>query len=162
MSNRMMHELQDILEEMVQRLAVTPERLIRAVGEKTPEQLEKRPAPDEWAANEILAHMRAVDDIVTSRIYMLLTRDMPPLVSFDERRWAEIAGYVRTNVHHSLSLFRLRRAEVIAVLQHLPPDAWQRSGQHEVRGTTSVLDIVQDMVAHEEQHCSQLEALFTP
>jgi len=60
----------------------------------------------------------------------------------------------------SLRLFSLRRAEVIVVLQQLSPDAWQRSGQHEVRGAISVFDIVQDLVAHEEEHCSQLEALF--
>jgi hypothetical protein len=162
MSNRMMHEPQDMLEKMVQQLAATPERLARAFKGKTPEQLEKRPAPNEWAATEILAHMRAVDDIVTSRIYMLLARDTPPLVAFDERRWAEIAGYARTDVQRSLTLFSLHRAEVIAVLQQLPPEAWQRSGQHEVCGTTSVFDIVQDMVGHEEEHCSQLEALFAP
>jgi len=150
-----------MIEELIQQLAATPERLARALKGKTPEQLEKRPVPGEWAAREILAHMRAVDDIVTSRIYMLLARDMPPLVAFDERRWAEIVGYITTDIHRSLTLFSLRRAEVISVLQQLPPEAWQRSGQHEVRGTTSVLDIVQDMVAHEDQHCSQFEALFT-
>lgn len=152
----------ETIEEMVQHLAATPERLASALKGKSPEQLEKRPAPNEWSAHEILAHMRAVDDIVTSRIYMLLARDTPPLVAFDERRWAEVAGYATTDIHRSLTLFSMRRAEVIAVLEHLSPDEWQRSGQHEVRGITTVFDIMQDMVAHEEQHCSQLEALFAP
>ena len=146
------------IEELVRQLAGTPERLARAVAGKTLEQLKTRPAADAWAARDILAHLRASDDIVASRIYMLLARDSPPLVAFDERRWAE-AGYASGDFHRGLTLFTLRRAEVVRVLQQLPLEAWQRSGQHEVRGDMSILDIVQDLTAHEEEHCSQLEAL---
>lgn len=157
-----MHTYQEQIEELVRRLAGTPERLAHAVAGKTLGQLEERPAADAWAATDILAHLRASDDIVTSRIYMLLARDAPPLVAFDERRWAEVAGYATGDFHRSLTLFSLRRAEVVRVLRQLPPEAWQRSGQHEVRGNMSILAIVQDLTAHEEEHCSQLEALFAP
>ena len=91
---------------------------------------------------------------------MLLARDMPPLVAFDERHWAEIAGYAHKEIQQSLLLLTLRRSEVVAVLQQLSPEAWQRCGQHEIRGTMTILDIVQDLTAHEEEHCSQLENLF--
>ncbi|MDQ2716935.1 MAG: DinB family protein [Chloroflexota bacterium] len=156
----MTYENQEQIEELVQRFAAIPGRLTRAIAEKTPDQLHIAPVPGAWTAGEVLAHMRAVDAIMTTRIIMLLARDAPPLVAFDERRWAEVAGYANTDMHLSVSLLTLRRAEVVAALQQLPPEAWQRSGQHETRGTMSVRDIVQDMLVHEEEHCSQIEKLF--
>lgn len=148
------------IDGLVRRLARTPERLARAIAGRTPEQLQQRPAPETWTVGEILAHIRASDDIVTSRIYMLLARDMPPLVAFDERQWAAIAGYADKEIHQSLLLLTLRRSEVVTVLQQLSPEAWRRCGQHEVHGTMTVLDIVQALTDHEEEHCSQLENLF--
>ena len=148
------------IDGFVRQLARTPERLARAMAGKTLEQLQQRSAPEIWTASEILAHIRASDDIMTSRIYMLLARNMPPLVAFDERHWAAIAGYADREVQQSLWLLTLRRSEVVAVLQQLSPEAWQRGGHHEVRGTMTILDIVQDLAAHEKEHCSQLENLL--
>ena len=43
---------------------------------------------------------------------------------------------------------------------------WTRSGVHEDDGTLSLSVIVRGLVAHEEEHCAQLEAIrpftFTP
>ena len=45
----MMHAYREQIEELVLRLASTPERLARAVARKTLEQLEKRPAAEIFA-----------------------------------------------------------------------------------------------------------------
>ncbi|GCF10956.1 DinB family protein [Dictyobacter arantiisoli] len=151
----------DEVVSLVQHMAALPDRLVRATSGKTPAQLGGRPGPDEWSVIEIFAHMRAVDDIVTSRIYMLLARDHAPLVDFDERRWAEIAHYVNRDLHQSLTLFTLRRIEVVMVLRQLFAQDWQRTGQHETAGPQSLLAIVRSLVAHEEEHCAQIEKLLS-
>ena len=115
--------------------------------------------PETWAAQDILAHLRAADDIITPRIYMILARENPSLSAYDERRWAEIARYACQDFATSLALFTLRRAEVVMVLQNVDSEAWERIGIHEILGSISLFEIVQGLVEHEEEHCAQLEAI---
>lgn len=81
---------------------------------------------------------------------MILVRDQPPLPAWDDRRWAEVAGYAACLVQESLALFTLRRAEVVAMLRATPAAHWARTGAHEDYGTLSLLVVVRGLVAHEE------------
>lgn len=154
-----LNEHQERIGNLIKRVAGIPERIARHVVGWNPEQLQTVPIQNEWAAQDILAHLRAADDILTSRIYMVLARDQPPLVVFDERQWAEIARYASGDFASSLNLFTLHRAEVIAVLQNMKNEEWERIGIHEVLGKLSVFDIVQGLTEHEEEHCTQLEGI---
>ncbi|GER91803.1 hypothetical protein KDW_59650 [Dictyobacter vulcani] len=156
----MAYDNQEEIVALVQHMAAIPERLVRAMTDKPRDKFLYRPAAGEWTVLEIFAHMRAVDDIVTTRIYMLLSRDNAPLVSFDERRWAEVARYLQRDIHQSMTLFTLRRIEFVTVLRQLFAEDWQRSGQHETYGTQTLLSIVRDLVSHEEEHCARIEQLM--
>jgi DinB superfamily len=122
-------------------------------------RLRAAPADDAWSAAEILAHLRATDDILAFRAFMILARDNPPMPSFDERRWAEIAGYTWANFHASLEAFRLRRAELADMLRRASSADWERVGAHQERGPITLLDVIEGVVEHEEEHCQQLEAI---
>jgi uncharacterized damage-inducible protein DinB len=145
--------------DLVDRLSAIPARIAQATAGWSQAQLRAAPAGDGWSAAAILAHMRASDDILAYRAYMILVRDGAPLASFDERRWAEVAGYTQADFHTSLEAFRLRRAELAAMLRRAGADDWQRRGAHEERGPITLLDIISHVVEHEEEHCGQIEAL---
>lgn len=149
-------------ELVIQRLAAIPERMRRAVAGRCDERLHAAPADGEWSASAILAHMRAADDIQAPRVLMILARDNPPLPAFDERRWAEIAAYADLEFAASLAVFALRRAELVAALRQVAPGDWRRTGAHEIRGPVTLLDVVRGLLEHEEEHCTQLEALSAP
>src|SRR4051794_15202097 len=94
-------------------------RVLRGTGQVsrifaalTDEQLHAPLAPGEWSPAEILAHLRAVDDIQSIRAYMILTRDEPPLPAFDERAWSRVAGYLTLHPRASLDLYFRRRIEL--------------------------------------------------
>lgn len=157
----MSNQMQDDIVVLVQHMAAVPERLVRALADKTPRQLGGRPGPDEWSVIEVFAHMRAVDDIMTSRIYTLMTRSNALLVDLDERHWAEVAHYVNRDIHQSLTLFTLRRIELVTALRHLFVEDWQRKGLHETKGMQTLFNIVQNLAIHEEEHCSQIEKLLS-
>ncbi len=146
-------------EALLERLLDAPARIAGAAGSWRPAQLYAAPAAGDWSAAEILAHLRASDDILAPRVYAMLARDNPPLAAYDERRWAAVAGYAQTEFHDSLTVFTLRRTELVEALRQLAPEDWGRTGAHEERGTISVLDVVTGLVEHEEEHCAQLEAL---
>jgi hypothetical protein len=147
------------VDSWVTRLAAIPDRMARAVTGWSDGELRTAPAQAGWAAAEILAHVRASDDIMTPRIYMVLVRDGAPLPAYDDRKWAHVAGCATIEFRESLLPFALRRAEVVAVLRRARPDDWVRSGVHEEHGLTSLLELVRKLVQHEEEHCGQLESL---
>ena len=146
-------------DNLLDRLAHIPERISRATAGWSVTDLHTRSATDEWSAAAIFAHLRASDDILTPRLYPMLVRDNPPLAAFDDRRWAEVAGYEQADFQTSLHLYTLRRAELVAMLRRLAPADWQRTGLHETRGPISILQAVTHLVEHEEEHCDQLEAI---
>lgn len=151
------HEVADLL----MRLAQTPAQLASIVTAQKQASLVARRAVDDWSADEILAHLRAADDILSYRVYALLVRDNPLLPALDERSWAVIAGYDKMDFFGSLTTFTARRAELVTALQRLPLNAWQRTGVHDANGPFTLWTLVQHLVAHEEEHCQQLAALFT-
>jgi hypothetical protein len=114
-----------------------------------------------WSAQDVTAHMRASDDILIPRVYQVLTRDNPPLPAFDERRWAEIAGYADVPPEAHVGRIVIRWFELVQLLRGLSSDAWQRSGEHEVAGDITLESIVTHLVGHAEEHISQIDAMLT-
>lgn len=51
------------MEQTLTLLAETPERIAILTDGLSPAQLQTRPAPDEWSAVEVLAHLRACADV---------------------------------------------------------------------------------------------------
>lgn len=149
------HQVNDLLK----RLSDMPARIARAVARLSDADKHLAPSNGEWSASEILAHLRASDDILAHRLYAILTRDNPVLPAYDERRWAEIAGYPQADFELSLKAFTLRRAELVTMLRKTAIEDWQRLGTHEVKGVVSFFQVVTSLVEHEEAHCTQLEAL---
>lgn len=145
-------------DQIVARLAALPGRISRAVAGWSNERLRAVPAAGEWSVADVLAHVRAADDIQSPRLLMILARDNPPLPAFDERRWAEVAGYADLDFAASLAAFTLRRAELVAALRRAAAEDWRRTGASEARGTVTLLDAARIVVEHEEEHCAQLEA----
>ena len=146
-------------DSLINRIADTPNRISRTVDGWSEAELRAKPAPDQWSTAEVLAHLRSADDILTPRIYMMLVRDNPTLLAYEERKWAVVMGYADANFHTSLQAYILKRAELVNVLQRLTPEEWQRTGIHEHNGSLTIEELVNDMLLHEAEHCRQIEAL---
>jgi len=147
-------------EDVIERLRDVPARIAKAFDGRAAARLDAAPAGDGWSAGEILAHLRASNDIVATRAYMILARDNPPLPAFDERAWAAVAGYARLEILDSLQACTSRREELVAALREVAPEGWARTGQHEARGPITLLDVLAGLMEHEEEHCAQIESLF--
>lgn len=146
-------------DDLLNRLSDVPARIGHAVARLSDTDTYLAPSDGEWSAAEILAHLRASDDILAHRLYAILTRDNPILPAYDERRWAEIAGYPQADFALSLNVFTLRRAELVAMLRQAAIEDWQRLGAHEIKGAISLFQVATSLIEHEEEHCVQLEAL---
>jgi hypothetical protein len=149
----------DEVSDLLNRLAAVPARIGRAVARLSDTDKHLSSSNSEWSASQILAHLRASDDILSHRLYAILTRDNPVLPAYDERRWVEIAGYLQADVELSLNVFTLRRAELVTMLRQVAREDWQRLGNHEIKGAISLFQVATALLEHEEEHCVQLEAL---
>jgi hypothetical protein len=117
--------------------------------------------PGDWSAAQVLAHVRASQDIIEPRILAILARDNPPLSTFDDRAWADVGRYAFVPVTEARDSMRTRRRDLIRALRALGPEEWQRTGQHEVRGPISVLDIARNLGEHEDEHLEQIARIST-
>lgn len=146
-------------DSLINRIADIPNRILRTTDGWSEDDLHTRPAPGEWSTAEVLAHLRSADDILTPRIYMMLVRDNPTLLAFEERKWAVVMGYAEADFHASLQTYIAKRAELVNVLRRLTPEEWQRTGIHEHNGSLTIEELVNDMLIHEAEHCRQIEAM---
>ena len=149
----------DQVQDLLHQLAGIPGRIDRAVATRSDRDKHLVFSNGEWSAAQILAHLRASDDILGHRLYAILTRANPDLPAFDERRWAEIAGYPQADFELSLKVFTLRRAELMTMLRAITIEDWQRLGHHELKGDISLFEVATSLLEHEEEHCVQLESL---
>ena len=147
-------------ESLIERLAATPGRIAAAAAGQTPERLATAPDADEWSPLVVLAHIRASDDIIAPRLVMMLVRDQPTLPAFDERRWGDVMAYAGSDFQELLATFTFRRAELVRVLRKLAPADWHRTGQHEARGSITMLDTLRSLASHEDEHALQIETLL--
>lgn len=149
----------EAIHHLLDRLAEVPARIAHGVEGWSDEQLHAGVQDGAWSPSEIMGHIRASDDITAYRAYTILVRDNPPLLAFDERRWAEVTNYAQHDFHTSLAIYTQRRAELVQVLRRASISDWQRTGLHEARGPLSLLDVVTMLVEHEEEHCIQLASI---
>jgi hypothetical protein len=145
--------------DLIHRLAGIPGRIGRAMATLSGRDKHLVFSNGAWSAAQILAHLRASDDILAHRLYAILTRDNPVLPAYDERRWAKIAGYHEADFELSLKVFTLRRAELVTMLRAITIEDWQRPGHHELKGDISLFEVATSLLEHEEEHCMQLESL---
>lgn len=144
---------------LIAQVSRGPGQVSRIFSILTDKQLRAPLAPGEWSPADILAHLRAADDIQSVRAYMILARDEPPLPAFDERAWAEVAGYLTLHPRASLDLYFRRRIELAHMLRSVAPADFERVGIHETLGRLTLQAVLENLASHEEEHVGQLEAM---
>lgn len=144
------------MRDAVARLAATGDELVAAVGSATAEQLVRRPAPGEWSAAAVLAHLVHTELVYGVRLGMIVTEDHPVIAAYDQAAWAGRFQRVDADPVRSLPLWEALRARMVAVLGGLTDEEWERAGRHAERGEESVTAMVDHLVHHDREHLDQL------
>ena len=144
-------------DERLARLARTPDQLAALLAGRREAALARRPAPDAWAPVEIVGHLRDAEEMFGQRFDAILAMDEPVLPEMGPGdRWALERQYRRHDAALALAHFRRRRGESMETLMALPPDDWQRGGEHPVRGRITIDMFVALMAWHDDNHVAQL------
>jgi len=146
------------LEQRLGCMSRTPDDLAAAINGHTEAVLVRRPDSKNWAANEVICHLRDIEEVYFFRLHAILLNDEPK-VYFDPAvadRFAEDRQYLRNHAGQALSAFRRRRAESLALLHGLTPEQKQRGCLHPTRGRITIDDIVTMLAWHDDNHLDQL------
>lgn len=117
------------------------------------------PTGDEWSVNDVLAHLRACADVWGGYILRILAEDTPTIRAVSPRTWATRKSFPKLAFRASLDAYRMQRAELVAVLRALQPQAWARTANVLKGAKThrfSVETYVGMLVSHERAHVEQL------
>ena len=164
------------IEERLGRLDETPGELERAISGKTDKELSARPDAHNWAAKEIVCHLRDVEELFQIRFHTVVAVEEPRILVFgasandlapwriggaighplDPQRWAAERQYLRNDTREALAALRRRRTEVLVLLRSLSPAEWHRGGVHLSRGRLILADWVARLAGHDDNHVAQL------
>jgi hypothetical protein len=151
-------------EEALARLAETPQRIAALTADLTPLQAQRPPSTDEWAAVELLAHLRACSDVWGSYIARILTEDHPTIRVINPRTYIRRTNYSSLDFQSSLRAYLLQREGLLADLRPLSPEQWTRGAT--ITGAGALLELtvqsyVSRLARHEHAHVRQFQEIVT-
>ena len=132
------------------------ERLIKGVSTA---KLRKRPAPDKWSVNEILAHLAEAEIAGSFRMRLILGSPGTPVAAFDQDAWVLSGHYEKRDPRKSLEQFRALRQANLELLKSLTPEQWKHHGIHAERGKETIEHIVRMFAGHDLNHLRQIEEI---
>jgi hypothetical protein len=151
-------------DQLLTMLAAAPVRLGDLTAGLLPTQLVAPPAPGEWSMRDVLGHLRACSDMWGKYIVQILNEDKPAIKAVNPTTWIKQTDYLELDFQPSLQAFRAQRAELLAVLEPLGPEAWLRTatvtGAGRARERT-VYTYAQWLANHELSHVNQIERMVT-
>lgn len=145
--------------QILVKLRESPARIAAVTEGIAPERLRAAPAPGEWSAVEVLAHLRACADMWGGAIGRILAEDHPAFKAVNPTTWIRQTDYPTLAFGASFAAFRGQRAAVLAALEGLPPAGWARAATVRVAHATaerSVLFYAAWLARHERTHIRQI------
>lgn len=137
-------------------LTENPRRIVTCTVGVSETTLREPPGQREWPVVEILAHIRACQDLCSFSIYAMLTEIQPVLPGLDERKWVKVTHYAALPFKDSFQAFLLRRIELINVLRKLSFEDWSRSAVIGGR-TQTIFSQVRRIAFQELEHVEEIE-----
>jgi uncharacterized damage-inducible protein DinB len=144
-------------EQRIQRLTHTADELAAAIRGQSDAVLSRRPDAKNWAAKEVVCHLRDAEEAFGGRFEQILAMDTDPtLAGPNADRIAEERQYLRNDAGEALAAFRRRRRETLEVFGKLTPAQWDKGGLHPVRGRITLDGFLTLMAWHDDNHLDQL------
>ncbi|MFO7664453.1 MAG: DinB family protein [Chloroflexota bacterium] len=152
------------IEQILSILAESPRRIATHMDGLTAGQLSSAPRPDEWSANEVLAHLRSCVDVWGDYIRVIVTEERPTIRAINPRTWIKRTDYPELPFQTSFQAFAAQRNDLLAFLESLAPADWARSTT--ITGAGRPLErtvhfYAQWLATHERPHVKQLGRVAT-
>jgi hypothetical protein len=143
-------------ESILAIMASTPGVLRGLLSELAGDEWSRRPAPDDWAAIEVVSHLRDTErEVHHMQIKTLLEQTKPFIPRPDAAVWARQRKYLNEDGAAALAAFTSARIESLNQLDALSETAWRRVARHAIFGPTDSTEVVGFMADHDRMHIQQ-------
>ena len=116
-----------------------------------------RPAAGEWSLNEVVCHLRDVEQEVNlPRLRAVIEQDNPFLAGADTDPWALERNYAAQDGPRALRDFAQARKTSARLLRGQPASIWTRTARHAIFGPTELIEIVGWFLDHDLIHLEQV------
>jgi hypothetical protein len=149
-------------DQILTLLMETPKRIAALTDGLSPAQLQTRSTPEEWCANDILAHLRSCSDVWENCIREILAKDKPIIKAINPTTWIESTDYPIQKFHPSFKAYMAQRDELLKILNSLTPKLWSCSAIITGAGRPlerTVLFYAQWLATHEHTHVKQFKRI---
>ncbi len=144
---------------ILQALETAPALLIPLIYE-VPEAVRKlRPRPGKWSAHEHFCHI-AIQQPMMERLERMLNEDNPLITPLSPSPEEEAGGLLTLDLEEMAGRFARERSEMVACLRSLPPEGWERRGEHPGIESYTVFRFARQMVLHDMLHGFRIEELL--
>ncbi len=142
------------------RLGSTPS-VVRALLEGMPEELVTAPLDGEWCARDVVAHL-VVGESVVLRARLAGMRAAPggAIANVDEEEALEASGLRGLAAGELLDRFAVERGESLALLDGFSTEELALSGEHELVGSITAAEMVNQISYHDAVHIEQIARML--
>ena len=151
------------IDQILTILKETPPRLAKITAGLTSAQLHTAPSVGEWSASEVLAHLRACNEVWGGYYIMtILAQDMPTIKAVNPRTWIKNTDYLEQEFQPSLRAFTKQRRKLLAALEPLSPRDWTRTNTLIGAGKPlqqTLISHADGLARHERAHLRQIERI---
>jgi uncharacterized damage-inducible protein DinB len=138
--------------DLIERYAGGGEKLAAAIRGLTADDMHKAPVPGKWSTHQVVIHLADAEAAIADRIRRVIAMDNPPLLAWDENRFAANLHYNDQSAADALTMIDLTRRQLARVLRKLPDQAFERIGQHNERGPMKMVDLLKFAGDHLDHH----------
>jgi hypothetical protein len=115
--------------------------------------------PGKWTIRQMVAHLADAELVGAHRFRQVIAEDAPTLIAFDQDAWTRNLDYAHRKPKQSLETFRRIRGENYDLLKSLPPEAFDRTGNHSQNGRMTLAQMLEGYAQHAESHARQLQTM---
>ncbi|HTX37259.1 MAG TPA: DinB family protein [Bryobacteraceae bacterium] len=115
--------------------------------------------PGKWTIRQMVAHLADAELVGAHRFRQVIAEETPTLIAFDQDAWVRHLDYAHRKPKQSLETFRRIRAENYELLKSLPPEAFERAGNHSQNGRVTLGQMLEGYAQHAESHARQLQQM---
>ena len=137
----------------------TPSALRATVERLTQAQLDEREAPGKWSSRMVVQHLADSELVGAFRLRMILAENRPPILPYDQDRWAEGLHYQDADVSEALDQFAVLRRVNLKLWIGTSVSDLSRVGIHGERGEESLERMRRLYAGHDLAHLRQLERI---
>lgn len=120
-----------------------------------------QPDPDNWSLCEVMCHLRDVErEIHQARFQKVLAEPNAFLSGVNADVWAADRAYGAQDGRLARDEFLKARQQTVAILNAIDDvSLWQRQARHAFFGPTTLQELVNLAVQHDDVHLAQIKAL---